>query len=70
MSSQARRVAQRNNNGLLVFLTDDRGMRYPRLPAPDAPAFNVLLQPGESVTTVRRFQGPAGRERPGRGGRP
>ena len=55
MISQARRVAQRNNNGLAVFLTDDRGVRYPALPAPDAPAFNVPLQPGESVITVRRF---------------
>lgn len=56
MVSQARRVAQRNNNGLIVYLTDNRGTRYPSLPAPDAPAFNVQLQPGESVSTVRRFE--------------
>jgi hypothetical protein len=55
MISQARRVAQRNNNGLRVYLTDDRGARYPSLPAPDQPPFNVRLQPGESVSTVRRF---------------
>jgi hypothetical protein len=58
MINQAQRVAQRNNNGLLVYLTDDHGTRYPSLPAPDVPAFNVLLQPGESVPTVRRFNVP------------
>ncbi len=58
MINQARRVAQRNNNGLLVYLTDDRGRRYSSLPAPDAPAFNVLLQPGESLSTIRRFNVP------------
>jgi hypothetical protein len=56
--SQARRVPQRNNNGLTVSLTDDRGTRYSAIPVPDAPPFNVLLQPSESVKTVRRFEVP------------
>jgi hypothetical protein len=58
MINQARRVAQRNNNGLTIRLTDDRGTNYPPMPSPDAPPFNVLLQPNESVTTVRRFHVP------------
>jgi hypothetical protein len=55
MVSRARRVSQRNNNGLTVSLTDDRGTRYSAIPVPDAPPFNVLLRPSESVKTVRRF---------------
>ncbi len=58
MVSQARRVAQRNNNGLNVLLTDDRGTRYSAMPSPDAAPFDVLLQPNESVTTIRRFHVP------------
>lgn len=58
MINQAQRVAQRNNNVLIVYLTDDRGARYPSLPAPDAPAFNTQLQPGETVVTTRRFNVP------------
>jgi hypothetical protein len=58
MINQARRVAQRNNNGVVVYVTDDRNTRYPPLPAPDAPAFDVQIQPGESVSTVRRFHVP------------
>jgi hypothetical protein len=58
MISQARRVSQRNNNGLTVLLTDDRGTRYPQSSAPGEPPFNVLLQPSESVKTVRRFHIP------------
>ena len=34
MVSQARRVAQRNNNGLTVVMTDDRGTRYPAIRCP------------------------------------
>jgi hypothetical protein len=58
MISRASRVSQRNNNGLTVLLADDLGTRYPAIAAPDAPPFNVLLQPNEDVKTVRRFHVP------------
>ena len=52
------RVSQRNNNDLTVLLADDLSTRYPAIAAPDAPPFNVLLQPNEDVKTVRRFHVP------------
>jgi hypothetical protein len=56
--SQARRVAQREN-GAVLYLEDDRGVRYAELPnASDIPT-NVLLQAGETVTITRSFQVPA-----------
>lgn len=55
--STARRVSQREN-GLVVYLTDDRGRRYEPSSDESSPPFNVLLGPGESVTTVRVFEVP------------
>jgi hypothetical protein len=56
--SRALRVAQRAR-GAWVYLIDDRGRRY--APEPDAYSvpLDVLLQPGETVTTSRRFEVPA-----------
>lgn len=59
MSSHARRVSQRNRNGLTVSLVDQRGARYPALPAAKEIPFDVLLEPGQSVTTTRTFRVPA-----------
>jgi hypothetical protein len=56
--SRAQRVAQREN-GAVLYLEDDRGVRYGELPNPlDIPT-NVLLQAGESVILTRSFQVPA-----------
>ncbi len=59
LASRARRVAQRERF-VAVYLLDERGRRY--APATDAsdttqvPApFDTLLQPEETVTTIRRF---------------
>lgn len=51
---RARRAAQREN-GIEVYLVDARGTRFEPAPAPDATPFNVVLQPGDSVTTTRIF---------------
>jgi hypothetical protein len=56
--SRARRVAQREN-GAVLFLEDDRGVRYAELPNPSDTPTNVLLQAGDSVTVTRSFQLPA-----------
>ncbi len=58
VSSRARRVAQRER-GVSVYLVDDRGRHYDPAPAPSEAPFDVMLQPGESVTTTRRFELPA-----------
>jgi hypothetical protein len=58
ISSRAKRRAQREN-GLSVYLVDGHGRRYDPAPAPDAPPFGTLLQPGEAVTTSRVFPIPA-----------
>jgi hypothetical protein len=55
--SQAKRVPQRAND-VEVYLVDSRDNRYEPAPAPSEPPFNVLLQPGESVTTTRVFRAP------------
>jgi hypothetical protein len=57
--SRARRVAQREN-GIVLYLEDDRGHRYTALPDSSATPINVLLQAGESVTLTRTFQIPSG----------
>jgi len=64
ISSRARRVTQRAK-GAWIYLIDDRGRIYP--PAPDASVIplDVLLQPGESVTTSRVFEIPSGVRRLG-----
>jgi hypothetical protein len=53
MSSRARRVPQREN-GVIVYVVDEKGRRYEAVAGPSDP-FNVLLQPGQAVTTKRRF---------------
>jgi len=58
LSSRARRVAQREN-GLVVYLEDEQGRRFEPVPDPAAKPFNILLQPGQSVTTTRVFEVPS-----------
>jgi hypothetical protein len=55
--SRARRVSQRENH-VVVYLTDDQSRRFDSIPEPSEVPFNVLLQPGESVTTHRIFRLP------------
>jgi len=56
--SRARRRAQRENIATDVYLVDSYGERYdPILDGSEIP-LNTLLQPGESVTTRRRFELP------------
>jgi len=59
LSCRARRVAQREKN-IAVYLTDHRGKRYDPIADPAAGAFDVLLQPQESVTVSRSFSVPTG----------
>ncbi len=56
--SRARRVSQREND-VVVYLTDDRWRRFDSIPQDSTVPFNILLQPGESVTTHRIFRLPA-----------
>ena len=56
--SQARRVSQRAK-GAWINVIDQRGNRYPSEPDPSAVPLDVLLQPGESITTSRLFKLPA-----------
>jgi hypothetical protein len=57
--SRARRVAQRELIAKDVYLVDARWRRYnPVLTGREIP-LNTLLQPGESITTGRRFELPA-----------
>jgi hypothetical protein len=56
--SQARRVSQRAK-GAWIYVIDGRGNRYAPEPDPSAVPLDVLLQPGESVTTSRVFNVPA-----------
>jgi len=58
VSSQARRVSQRAK-GAWIYLIDDRGRRYSPESDPAAVPLDVLLQPGESVTTSRNFRVPS-----------
>ena len=62
--SRARRRAQREN-GVSVYLLDDRGRRYEPTDDPKAVPLNVLLNPGESVLVTRRFILPADAHNPG-----
>jgi hypothetical protein len=55
VSSRARRVAQREQ-GVVVYMIDGEGRRYEPVADPSAASFNVLLQPGQSVTTIRSFE--------------
>ncbi len=56
--SRARRVSQRAN-GAWICLIDRHGRRYPPVADPSATPLDVLLGPGESVTTARTFLLPA-----------
>jgi len=64
ISSRARRVTQRAS-GAWLYLIDDRGHLYSPDPDPSAVPLDVLLQPGESVTTSRVFEIPSGVRRLG-----
>lgn len=58
LSSRARRVSQREN-GVVVYLTDNRGRRYdPAQNQSDVP-LSVQLGPQESITATRVFEVPA-----------
>ena len=54
MSSRARRVPQREN-GVVVYLIDEKGRRYEAAPNPSAAPFNVVFLPGQVITTIRTF---------------
>ncbi len=57
LSSRARRATQREN-GLVVYLSDVHDGRYNPVADASAVPLNVLLQPMESVVTVRTFKVP------------
>ncbi len=54
LSNRAQRVSQREN-GIVVFLQDAGGRRFSATADPTATPFNVLLAPGQSLTTRRVF---------------
>jgi hypothetical protein len=56
--SRALRVAQRENVARDVYLVDAQRKRYDPILAGSEIPLNTLLQPGESVTTSRRFELP------------
>jgi hypothetical protein len=58
VSSTARRVSQRENN-VVVYMTDDRDIRYDPIADRGAVPLNVLLLPQQSVATDRIFHLPA-----------
>jgi len=58
ISSRARRVTQRAK-GAWIYLIDDRGRRFSPDPDRSSVPLDVLLQPGESVTTSRTFRVPS-----------
>ncbi len=62
--SRARGRPQREN-GVSVYLLDGQNRRYKPAADPLAPPLNTLLNPGESVLTVRRFTLPADALKPG-----
>lgn len=62
--SRARRRAQREN-GVSVYVLDDRGRRYEPVDDPQAVPLNVLLNPGESIVAMRKFIVPADAHNPG-----
>jgi len=53
--SEARRVSQRAK-GAWIYLIDQHGNRYAPEPDPNATPLDVLLGPGESVSTSRTFK--------------
>ena len=58
VSSTAGRVSQRENN-VVVYMTDDRDIRYDPIADRGAVPLNVLLLPQQSVATDRIFHLPA-----------
>jgi hypothetical protein len=56
--SRAKGISQREN-GIVFYLEDDLGHRYPAIPNPSDIPSNALLRPAESVTSVRGFQLPS-----------
>ena len=54
LSSQARRVSQRENH-VVLYLTDQRGRRYDPVADESQVPFNTLLGPQESVVASRSF---------------
>jgi hypothetical protein len=54
LSSRARQRPM-GEKGTVVYLTDAAGRRYDPLADPNAIPFDTILQPGESVTAIRRF---------------
>ena len=57
--SRARRAAQREAGAKDVYLVDDQWNRYNPILTGSEIALSVLLQPGESVATARRFELPS-----------
>ena len=57
--SRARRVSQREMGARDVYLVDPQWRRYDPVHTGAEVPLNTLLQPGESVTTSRRFEVPA-----------
>jgi len=57
--SRARRVFQRAK-GAWIYIVDRDGHRYSPVPDPSATPLDVMLGPGDSVTTSRVFRLPAG----------
>ena len=55
VSNRARRVSQREN-GLVVYMMDEKGRRYEPVMRATATPFNVLLQPGESIVMPCIFE--------------
>lgn len=49
------RMLPQRENGVVVYLVDEKGRRYEAAPNPSAAPFNVVLQPGQAITTIRRF---------------
>jgi hypothetical protein len=57
--SQAKGISQRAKNAW-IYIIDEHGNRYAPDPDPTATPLDVLLGPGQSVTTTRIFRLPAG----------
>jgi len=58
LSNRARGRAM-GERGTVAYLTDAQDRRYDPLPDSDAVSFDTQIEPGQSVTTTRRFHVPA-----------
>lgn len=54
LSNQARRADQREN-GMQVYLLDEKGRRFDPLADPSSTPINILLQPEQSINIDRSF---------------